>query len=310
MNYLVTGGCGFIGSNFVEMLLKSPSTRAARIIVVDKLTYAANLTVAEEWKSNPRIEFYPFDINDYKSVRPLLKNIDVVVNFAAESHVDNSILNSEPFWQSNILGMQRLLQSSFDASVKTFVQISTDEVYGSTIHGSFDETAPLLPNSPYAASKASAEMIARSYVKTYGYDIRITRTCNNYGKNQFPEKFIPVVISKLSQNKSVPIYGSGLNSREWISVTDNCRAILNVILHGLPGEIYNIGTGFEISNLDLAKEICIKMKRDISLLTFVQDRKGHDLRYSINSDKYFSSFGEISDKNLHDDLDYLIEIYS
>ena len=245
---MVTGGSGFIGSHFVQLLLRKPKTEVESIIIFDKLTYAANMDFTKKIKHQDRVKFIRGSIGNYDKNLKILKNVDVVVNFAAESHVDNSIRNPSLFLDSNISEMQKLLHASLDASVKTFIQISTDEVYGSIAKGSFFEDSPMQPNSPYAASKASAEMIARSYWKTYGMDVRVTRTCNNYGIRQHPEKFIPVVIQKLSRNLPVPIYGSGLNTREWISVKDNCLAIESVVHEGKPGDIYNIGSGFEISN--------------------------------------------------------------
>jgi dTDP-glucose 4,6-dehydratase len=309
MNYLVTGGCGFIGSHFVELLLANLEPND-KIVIVDKMTYAANNEIAEIFENNEKIELIKSDIYDTENYSERIQSTDVVINFAAESHVDNSIIDPMVFTHTNVVGMQKLLHNAHKFGVKTFIQISTDEVYGSTISGAFEETSPISPNSPYAASKAAADMICRAYFKTYDFDVRITRSCNNYGVRQNREKFIPVIITNLSRDFKVPIYGSGRNIREWILVTDHCKSILKVLRDGTPGEVYNIGTGELFTNIDLAKLICKAMNKDINLLEQVKDRAGHDFRYSINSKYFVKQFGEIMSTSLKLNLDTLINYYT
>lgn len=309
MNYLVTGGCGFIGSHFVELLLANLEPND-KIVIVDKMTYAANNKIAEIFENNEKIELIKSDIYDTENYSEQIQSTDVVINFAAESHVDNSIIDPMVFTHTNVVGMQKLLHNAHKFGVKTFIQISTDEVYGSTISGAFEETSPISPNSPYAASKAAADMICRAYFKTYNFDVRITRSCNNYGVRQNREKFIPVIITNLSRDLKVPIYGSGRNIREWISVTDHCKSILKVLRDGTPGEVYNIGTGELFTNIDLARLICKAMNKEINLLEQVKDRAGHDFRYSINSKYFVKQFGEIMSTSLNLNLDTLINYYT
>ena len=239
-----------------------------------------------------------------------MKEIDIVINFAAESHVDRSIQDSTNFVNTNILGVQNLLEASLQFGVLKFVQISTDEVYGSLVTGSAKEDYPLQPNSPYAASKASADLLARSFFITHGLPILVTRSCNNYGIRQFPEKLIPLTISNLTKSLSVPVYGDGKNVREWIHVDDNCNAIWNLTQKGKNGEVYNLGSGDYIENLELVKDICNKMNISQDLIVFSQDRKGHDFRYSVNSEKYISEFGNISNNKLVSEIPNLIKFYS
>jgi dTDP-glucose 4,6-dehydratase len=221
----------------------------------------------------------------------LLPDFDAVINFAAESHVDRSITGAKDFVMTNVLGVQNLLDAAKNASVQTFIQISTDEVYGSIENGSWPETDPLLPNSPYAASKASGDLLARSYYKTHGMDIRITRCSNNYGPNQFPEKVIPLFVTNLLENKKIPVYGSGLNIRDWLHVDDHCSGIHSVLMKGKEGEIYNIGGGLELTNLELTEKILNMMDKSDSEIQYVQDRKGHDLRYSVDWSKAQNEIG-------------------
>jgi dTDP-glucose 4,6-dehydratase len=258
--------------------------------VLDKLTYAGTLTNLTGLPKDA-FEFIQGDICDQSLVRELGKRHDVIINFAAESHVDRSINSARDFMTTNIVGAQTLLETLRFGTVQTIIQVSTDEVYGSIENGSWDENFPLNPNSPYAATKASADLIARSYSKTYGVDVRITRCSNNYGPNQFPEKIIPLFITSLMDNKKIPLYGNGQNYREWLHVEDHCRAILKVLTNGKSGEIYNIGGGTELSNKDLTMKILNLMNKDESCIEYVEDRLGHDFRYSVNSRKILDQLG-------------------
>lgn len=285
MEFFVTGGAGFIGSNYVRMLLSNQLGDVSTVTVFDKFTYAGNMKNLETVRADPRLTIVHGDICDPGLVRGSMEEGAVVVHFAAESHVDRSISGPDAFIQTNVAGTQNLLQAAIEVGVKTFLHISTDEVYGSIENGNSIETDPLCPNSPYAASKASSDLIARSYFKTYGLDVRITRSCNNYGPYQFPEKLIPLFITNLLINLPVPVYGNGKNVREWIHVNDHCRAIQSVISHGRPGEIYNIGSKIRLENIEIARKIILELGKDLDLLKFVEDRKGHDLRYALNSRK-------------------------
>ena len=284
MRLLVTGGAGFIGSNFIRRVLDGSLPGFSSVTVLDKLTYAGTLTNLKNLKSSD-YEFVHGDICNADLIEGLLPGFDVVINFAAESHVDRSIAGAKDFVVTNVLGVQTLLDTVKNSSVQTFIQISTDEVYGSIAKGSWPETDPLLPNSPYAASKAAGDLLARSYQKTHGIDIRITRCSNNYGPNQFPEKVIPLFITNLIEGKKIPVYGSGINIRDWLHVDDHCSGIYKAITKGKAGEIYNIGGGLELTNLELAKQILSAMNKSESEIEYVQDRKGHDLRYSVNCSK-------------------------
>jgi dTDP-glucose 4,6-dehydratase len=288
MKVLVTGGAGFIGSHFVEMALTDQFPEITSITVLDKLTYAGKLTNLQHIANNPNFNFVQGDICDSELVNNLMGQADAVINFAAESHVDRSIFDSSLFVQTNVLGTHVLLESARINSIKKFIQISTDEVYGSIKEGSWDESQPLLPNSPYSASKAAADLLARSYFVTHGLNIGITRCSNNFGPRQDAEKLIPNFILKLAKNEKVTVYGDGKNIRDWIHVKDHCRAIYFTLMHGEPGEVYNIGGGIELSNLELTKKIIKKMKKDDLLISFVPDRLGHDRRYSVDSSKIFA----------------------
>ena len=290
MKVLVTGGAGFIGSNFVRLVLSNSETSIQAITVLDKLTYAGTLTNLAGLPKDA-FEFIQGDICDQSLVSELGKRHDVIINFAAESHVDRSINSARDFMTTNIVGAQTLLETLRFGTVQTIIQVSTDEVYGSIENGSWDENFPLNPNSPYAATKASSDLIARSYSKTYGVDVRITRCSNNYGPNQFPEKIIPLFITSLIDNKKIPLYGNGQNYREWLHVEDHCRAILKVLTNGKSGEIYNIGGGTELSNKDLTMKILNLMNKDESCIEYVEDRLGHDFRYSVNSRKILDQLG-------------------
>jgi dTDP-glucose 4,6-dehydratase len=283
VDYLVTGGAGFIGSNYVRMLLSDQLGPVNSVKVLDKLTYAGSLENLKEVFNDPRFTFIQGDICDETMVKSCVDEEIVIVHFAAESHVDRSISDPFEFIRTNVLGTQVLLLAAVEKKAKKFLHISTDEVYGSIDTGSSIESDPLLPNSPYSASKAASDLLVRSYVQTYGLDARITRCCNNYGPNQFPEKFIPLAIKNLKENKKIPIYGDGKNIREWIHVEDHCRGIQLVIDKGKRGEIYNIGSSEAISNLDLAKKILEFASKGVDSIEFVEDRKGHDIRYNLNS---------------------------
>ena len=277
MKVLITGGAGFIGCNFVRYMLKEHP--GIEIVVLDKLTYAGRLENIEEVKD--KITFVKGDICDKDSVHKVMPGCDSVVNFAAESHVDRSITSPEDFVRTDVLGVFTLLEEARRCDVKRFVQISTDEVYGSTVSGSFSEKDILDPSSPYSASKAGGELLARSYVRTYGLNVMVTRSSNNYGPFQYPEKLIPVLVIKAMRNESLPIYGKGTNVRDWLYVEDNCRAIDTVLQKGKPGDIVNIGSGNEVPNIDVAKLILKHLKKPESLIKYVADRPGHDFRYSL-----------------------------
>lgn len=285
MNYLVTGGAGFIGSNYVRMLLSGQLGPVNSVKVLDKLTYAGSLANLNQVIGDPRFTFIKGDICDEKVVASCVAEGDIIVHFAAESHVDRSITGPSEFIRTNVLGTQVLLSAAIANNAKIFLHVSTDEVYGSVESGSSIETDPLLPNSPYSASKAASDLMVRAYVQTFGLDARITRCCNNYGPNQYPEKFIPLAIKNLKEGRSIPIYGDGSNIREWIHVDDHCHGIQLVISKGSKGEIYNLGTQESYTNLGLIKLILEKVNRGVDSIEFVSDRKGHDLRYSLDSSK-------------------------
>jgi dTDP-glucose 4,6-dehydratase len=285
LRLLVTGGAGFIGSNFVRyMLERYPDYR---ILNLDKLTYAGNLENLSGLENDPRHEFIQGDIGDPDCVGKILsKGVEAVINFAAESHVDRSILHSAEFINTNIVGTLNLLELSRKNKIGRFIQISTDEVYGSLgPTGAFTELSPIAPNSPYAASKASADLLVRSYCHTHGFPGMITRCSNNYGPYQFPEKLIPLLISNALAGMPLPIYGDGMNVRDWIHVRDHCAAIDSVFHKGKSGEVYNIGARQELPNLDVVRRILKALGKDESLITYVDDRPGHDRRYAIDSSK-------------------------
>ncbi|WP_341281428.1 dTDP-glucose 4,6-dehydratase [Paenibacillus sp. FSL H8-0537] len=291
MKLLVTGGAGFIGSNFVlYMLNKYPDYH---IINVDALTYAGNLENLRSIEQHPNYTFVKADIADKSALEPLFAaGVDAVLNFAAESHVDRSILHPEIFVQTNILGTQTLLDLSKKYEVNKFVQVSTDEVYGTLgATGLFTEETPLAPNSPYSASKAGADMLVRAYHETFGLPVNITRCSNNYGPYQFPEKLIPLMIQNALQDKPLPVYGDGLNVRDWLYVEDHCSAIDLVLHKGRNGEVYNVGGSNERDNLHVVKTILQELNKPESLITYVQDRLGHDRRYAIDADKIRNELG-------------------
>ena len=290
MNILVTGGAGFIGSCFVRHILNTYPDY--RVINLDALTYCGNLDNLKDVENNPNYRFVHGNICDKRLVRELTGQVDLVVNFAAESHVDNSIKRPEIFVETNIQGTLNLLQASKEMGIKRFLQVSTDEVYGTLGKtGYFYETTPLAPNSPYSASKAGADLLVRAYGETYSLPVLITRCSNNYGPYQYPEKLIPFFISRLLKDEKVPVYGDGLNVRDWLYVYDHCRAI-DVVLHrGEAGEVYNIGGHNEKTNLEITRIILEKMGKDESFIEYVQDRLGHDRRYAISNDKITSQLG-------------------
>lgn len=290
MKLLVTGGAGFIGSNFVRMITSGELEGVTSLVVLDKLTYSGNLQNLDGIQKS-EFEFIEGDICNQPLVEGIMKRVDSVVNFAAESHVDRSIQSSKEFFRTNVLGTQTLIDAARQNSVATFLQVSTDEVYGSITNGSWDEQFPLKPNSPYAASKASGDLLVRSYVNTYGMDIRITRCSNNYGPYQFPEKIIPLFITNLMRGKKVPLYGDGLNVRDWLHVSDHCRGIHLVLKNGKPGDVFNIGGGRELSNLELTRVILDSMEQGEEQIEHVADRLGHDFRYSLDITKIQKELG-------------------
>jgi dTDP-glucose 4,6-dehydratase len=285
-NLLVTGGAGFIGSNFIRYMLSShPEVKVANL---DSLTYAGNLENLRGLESDPRYHFVRGDICERGTVDSVLKQhaIDTVVHFAAESHVDRSIMGATVFVQTNVLGTQALLDASREAGVRLFIHVSTDEVYGSLPStGKFSETTPLHPNSPYAASKAASDMLALACHHTYGFPVIVTRCSNNYGPYQFPEKLIPLMIANALEDKPLPVYGDGLNVRDWLYVGDHCAAIDAVIRKGLVGEVYNIGGNNEWANIDIVKLLLALLGKPESLISFVKDRPGHDRRYAMDASK-------------------------
>lgn len=286
MKYFVTGGAGFIGSNYVNMLLGGQlGENVEKVTVYDALTYAGDLRNLEDVKQDERFNFVRGNITDVPLLHEVLPGHDVVINFAAESHVDRSITDPAAFIETNVKGVQSLLDASMRSSITKFLQVSTDEVYGSIQTGSWTEESPLEPNSPYAASKAAAELIVRAYVKTYNFNVVTTRCSNNYGPRQYPEKMIPFFISKLLQDEPVTLYGDGSNRRDWLHVDDHCRGVQIVLEKGVTGESYNIGGGFELSNLELTQHLLESLGKPQSLIEFVVDRLGHDFRYSVNDTK-------------------------
>ena len=284
MRALVTGGAGFIGSNLIKHLLNLSDSKISEIRVLDKLTYSGTLTNLSEVPKDS-IEFMQGDIIDPKMAHKATSNVDVVFHLAAESHVDRSIDSSRVFMETNALGTQSLLEASLKNDVSTFIHVSTDEVYGSISEGSWTEDFPLAPNSPYSASKAASDLIALAYVRTHGMDVRVTRCSNNYGPNQFPEKVIPLFVTNLIEGKKVPLYGNGKNVRDWLHVSDHCSGIYLTFRKGLMGQVYNIGGGRELDNLELTRIILEEFKLGEERIEYVRDRKGHDLRYSLDISK-------------------------
>ncbi len=309
-NVLVTGGAGFIGSNFINYILDERDDY--NIINLDKLTYAGNLENLVLSESKKNYHFIKGDIINAELVDYLFQKFDIkyVINFAAESHVDRSILGSEVFFRSNVLGTNVLLEASRKFEVKKFLQVSTDEVYGSLdSEGLFTEETPLHPNSPYSASKASADMTALSFHHTYGLPVVITRCSNNYGPYQFPEKLIPLIIINTLNNKKLPVYGDGMNVRDWIYVVDHNRAVEAVFKKGKEGEVYNIGASTEMPNIEIVKLILRELGKSEDMIEYVKDRPGHDRRYAIDSTKIESELGWKPKFNFKDAVSQTIKWY-
>jgi dTDP-glucose 4,6-dehydratase len=304
MRVLVTGGAGFIGSHYVRQALAGayPTLSDAEVLVLDKLTYAGSEENLESVADDPRLRFVRGDICDAELVNELMNGIDLVVHFAAESHVDRSILGSADFVLTNVLGTQTLLQAALSARVGKFVHVSTDEVYGSIQEGSWSEDHILEPNSPYSASKASSDLIARSFYRTHGLPVCVTRCSNNYGPHQFPEKVIPLFVTNLLDGAKVPLYGDGLNVRDWLHVDDHCRGIQLVADAGRPGEIYNIGGGTELSNRELTERLLAAVGAGWDMVEPVDDRKGHDRRYSVDITKINTELGYAPKVSFEDGL--------
>ena len=287
---MVTGGCGFIGSNFVRYMLKTYAN--VQIINLDSLTYAGNLENLMEIQQDKRYSFINGDITERNDVVPALKNADSIVHFAAESHVDRSIEKAEVFIKTNVIGTHSLLECAKEHDIAKFIHVSTDEVYGSLgKDGYFTEETPIAANSPYSASKAASDLLARAYYKTYGFPVIITRCSNNYGPYQFPEKLIPLMICQARQDKPLPVYGDGMNVRDWSYVEDHCAAVDRVLQRGEPGEVYNIGGNNEWHNIDIVKLILKELNKPETLIEFVEDRLGHDRRYAIDSGKIKEKLG-------------------
>ncbi len=293
MRMLVTGGAGFIGSHYVCGVLGDAwgGPRPGSVCVLDKLTYAGSLTNLDAVRADPRLEFVEGDICDRRLVDSLMADTEVVVHFAAESHVDRSISGAADFVMTNVVGTQTLLDSALQHGVGCFVHVSTDEVYGSIEQGSWDEQQPLQPNSPYSASKAASDLLARAYHRTHALPVCITRCSNNYGPHQFPEKVIPLFVTNLIEGATVPLYGEGRNVRDWLHVDDHCRAVHLVVAGGRPGETYNIGGGTELSNAELTTLLLEACGAGWDRVAHVTDRLGHDLRYSVDSTKIRCELG-------------------
>lgn len=309
MKLLITGGAGFIGSNFIKYMLKQYPDY--EIVNLDLLTYAGNLENLKSDEGKPSYTFIKGDIADREHVETIFKQgADYVINFAAESHVDRSILNPDIFIQTNVQGTQVLLDLALKYEVRKFVQISTDEVYGTLGEdGLFHETTPLAPNSPYSASKASADLLVRAYHETYGLPVNITRCSNNYGPYQFPEKLIPLMIIHALHDKPLPVYGDGLNVRDWLHVEDHCKAIDLVLHQGVNGEVYNIGGNNERTNIEIVRTILKYLNKPESLIKFVADRPGHDRRYAIDASKIRQELGWNPKYNFNDGIKQTIEWY-
>ncbi|WP_017623797.1 dTDP-glucose 4,6-dehydratase [Nocardiopsis chromatogenes] len=291
MRILVTGAAGFIGSHYVRMLLSGalPGAEGARVTVLDLFTYAGNRANLPE--EGPRLEVVRGDVCDADLLADLLPGHDAVVHFAAESHVDRSIGGAHAFVRTNVLGTQTLMEAALTAGVGRVVHVSTDEVYGSIDEGAWGEEEPLDPNSPYAASKAGSDLVARAYARTHGLDVRITRCSNNYGPHQHPEKLIPRFITTLLEGGRVPLYGDGGNVREWLHVDDHCRAVHRVLASGRPGEVYNVGGGSGTTNLDITRRLLKLCGADESAIEWVADRAGHDRRYAVDDTKIRRELG-------------------
>jgi dTDP-glucose 4,6-dehydratase len=293
MKILVTGGAGFIGSNFVRMALtdKFPDFKVDELVVLDLLTYAGDEENLSPIATDKRYKFVKGDIRDLELAKKLMSQSDYVVHFAAESHVDRSIEGGSEFVSTNVMGTQVLLDAARNSNIKRFLHVSTDEVYGSISEGSWPEDYPLLPNSPYSASKAGSDLLVRAYNRTHKLDTVITRCSNNYGQYQFPEKVMPLFITNIIEGKKVPLYGNGLNVRDWLHVDDHCHGIALALTKGKAGEVYNIGGGTELTNVELTHKILAAMGVGEEFIQPVEDRKGHDLRYSVDITKINTELG-------------------
>jgi dTDP-glucose 4,6-dehydratase len=293
MRILVTGGAGFIGSTYVRNLICGayPTTAGARVTVVDKLTYAGNVANLDPVAGSDRYRFVHGNVCDADLLADVVPGHDAIVHFAAETHVDRSIASAAEFAMTNFVGTQALLEAALEAGVGKFVHVSTDEVYGSIEEGSWREAHPLEPNSPYSAAKAGSDLMARAYAKTHGLDVSVTRCSNNYGPYQFPEKVIPLFVTNLMDGTKVPLYGDGGNVRDWLHVDDHCRGIQLVLERGRPGEVYNIGGGTELTNKELTDLLLDACDVGWDMVEYVEDRKGHDRRYSLDITKISSELG-------------------
>jgi dTDP-glucose 4,6-dehydratase len=311
MKLLVTGGAGFIGSNFVRMALtdKFPDFNVEQLTVLDLLTYAGDEENLKPIASDKRYKFVKGDIRDLDLAKKLMQDSDQVVHFAAESHVDRSIEGGSEFVSTNVMGTQVLLDAAKSSNIKRFVHVSTDEVYGSISEGSWPEDHPLLPNSPYSASKAGSDLLVRAYNRTHKLDTVITRCSNNYGQYQFPEKVMPLFITNIIEGKKVPLYGNGLNVRDWLHVDDHCRGIALALTKGRAGEVYNIGGGTELTNVELTHKILKAMGVGEEFIQPVEDRKGHDLRYSVDISKINKELGYSPQVNFEEGLEQTINWY-
>jgi dTDP-glucose 4,6-dehydratase len=313
MNLLITGGAGFIGSRFAELLVSQEiPNHYSSITVIDNLTYSGNLSNLDAVISSPKFYFHKEDICNKVEIEGIIKqrSIDIVVNFAAESHVDRSIESAFEFLNTNVMGTQNLLDLAKSNGIRRYLQVSTDEVYGAIPAGSWEEDEPLKPNSPYSASKAGADLLVLAYGKTYGMNVGITRCCNNYGLRQFPEKIIPLFVSNLIDGKRVPIYGDGNQVREWIHVDDHCRGVFAVLENGVPGEVYNIAGTDEFHNIHLARKIIDYFeKSEEDAFEFVADRKGHDIRYSLTGNKIRKELGFMPEIEFEQGLRETIDWY-
>jgi dTDP-glucose 4,6-dehydratase len=311
MKLLATGGAGFIGSNFVRMALtdKFPEFSVEQLTVLDLLTYAGDEENLKPIASDKRYKFVKGDIRDLELAKKLMQDADQVVHFAAESHVDRSIEGGSEFVSTNVMGTQVLLDAAKSSNIKRFVHVSTDEVYGSISEGSWPEDHPLLPNSPYSASKAGSDLLVRAYNRTHKLDTVITRCSNNYGQYQFPEKVMPLFITNIIEGKKVPLYGNGLNVRDWLHVDDHCRGIALALTKGRAGEVYNIGGGTELTNVELTHKILKAMGVGEEFIQPVEDRKGHDLRYSVDISKINKELGYSPQVNFEEGLEQTINWY-
>jgi dTDP-glucose 4,6-dehydratase len=311
MRIMVTGGAGFIGSEFVRATVRGelPGSAGSQVTVLDKLTYSGNLANLDEIAGYPGYQFIEGDTCDPVLVDEVVRGQDAIVHFAAETHVDRSIVSAAQFVRTNVLGTQLLLEAADRHGVGRFVHISTDEVYGSITRGSWTESSPVAPNMPYAAAKAGSDLLAFAHHRTHGLDVVVTRCTNNYGHYQFPEKVIPLFVTNLLDGIRVPLYGDGRNSRDWLHVSDHCRAIQLVLLSGRAGELYHIGGGTELTNVELTSRLLEACGADWDMVDYVPDRQGHDLRYSLDISKISTELGYTPQVRFEDGLAATVEWY-